>query len=164
MTWSDASKIIFGAAIGLVISLLQSWYAFRKAQRRSERLLRVQIPSLIQSIESLKNVYDEHQIINTTELPDLKFFGGTELAALPDHLAELVLSLDDSIKRAEMSRKIAISNLHVPGSPEFLAHQRVYGEYIHYAMDRLNAIKTSLQCPESPPFPKSVFSIHRWFK
>jgi hypothetical protein len=162
MTWSDAAKIIFGAAIGLIISLLQSWFAFRKTQKRSQKLLRVQIPRLSLAIESLKDVYIEHQWINTTELPGLNFLGGTELAALPDYLAEQVIDLDDSIKRAEMSRKIATSNLVSQDSQEFLVHMRVYGEYIQSAVDKLNTIKKYLQCPEFVSASNTVFPIRRW--
>jgi hypothetical protein len=125
MTWSDAIKIIFGAAIGLVISLCQGWFAFRRAQKRSEKLLLVQIPRLSRSMNSLKTCYLEHQVIITTELPSLNYFGSSELAALPVYLAELVIVLDDSIKRAEMSRKIATGNLANQESPELLIQSTI---------------------------------------
>lgn len=162
MTWSDAIKIIFGAAIGLVISLCQGWFAFRRAQKRSEKLLRVQIPRLSRSMESLKTVYLEHQTINTTELPSLNYFGSTELAALPVYLAELVIDLDDSIKRAEMSRKIATSNLANQGSQEFFVHQKVYGDCIRDTVDRLETIQKYLQCQQSVSVHDSVLRIRRW--
>jgi hypothetical protein len=149
MTLSDAAKIIFGAAIGLIISMLQNWFAFKKSQNRSERLLRVQIPRLLLYMESLKKFYVAHKGVNSTELPSLNFFGGTELAALPEHLAKQVLDLDDSIKRAEMCRKMATSNLDRQESPEFLVHQMAYGEYIQNAVDRLNTIQKHLQCPKT---------------
>ena len=149
MTWSDAIKIIFGAAIGLGISECQAWFSFRRAKKRSEKLLRVQIPRLLLSMKSLKTVYLEHQCINTTKLPSLNFIGSNEIAALPVRLAELVIDLDDSIKGAEMSRIIATSNFANQESPEFIAHNYAYGDYLQGAVDRLEAISKYLQCHNS---------------
>jgi hypothetical protein len=161
MTWSDAIKIIFGAAIGLVISLCQGWFAFRRAQKRSEKLLLVQIPRLSRSMNSLKTCYLEHQVIITTELPSLNYFGSSELAALPVYLAELVIVLDDSIKRAEMSRKIATGNLANQESPELLIHQKAYGEYIEHTVNQLEAIQRCLKSRQTHSIYNSILWIRR---
>jgi hypothetical protein len=162
MTWSDAMKIIFGAAIGLLISLCQGWVAFKRAQKRSEKLLRVLIPRLSLTMESLKTVYIDHQWINTTELPSLNYFGSAELAALPDNLAVLVIDLDDSIRRAEMSRKIATINFANQGSREFIVHQQAYGEYIQGAVSKLETIQKYMQSQQSASVQNSPWRIHRW--
>jgi hypothetical protein len=162
MTWSDAIKIIFGAAIGLSISLCQGWFALYRAQQRSEKLLRVQVPRLLRTMKSLRTVYLEHQVINTTVLPSLNFIGSNEIAALPMRLADLVIDLDDSIKGAEMSRIIATSNLSNQGSPEFLAHSYAYGEYIQNVVHRLEVMRKYLQCQHSVSVKDSVLRIRRW--
>jgi len=161
MTWSDALKIIFGAAIGLAISECQAWFSFRRAQKRSVELLRVQIPRLLLSMESLKTVYLKNQRISTTELPSLNFIGNNEIAALPARLAELVIDLDDSIKRAEMSRIIASSNLANQDSPEFMAHQFVYGDYLQGMVAKLEAISKYLQCQAFVSVQDSALRIRR---
>lgn len=163
MTWSDAIKIIFGAAIGLGISECQAWFSFRRAQKRSEKLLRVQIPRLLLSMKSLKTVHLEHQVIKSTELPSLNFIGSNEIAALPVRLAELVIDLDDLIKGAEMSRIIATSNFANHESPEFHSHNYAYGEYLQVTIDRLEAISEYLQSHNSVSIQNVLLAICRRF-
>jgi hypothetical protein len=154
MTWADALKIAFGAGLGLLISVGQAWFASRRGRKRAEKLLLIELPTIQKAVEALAG----KNIMPTTELPALSYFGVNELASLSDSVASQVYELDSALKRAEMSRKIASGYLEQQDAPEFKIHSTVYGACIDSALKAVKGLQTELGCQQVASADRSTAS------
>lgn len=136
MEWEDALKISFGAGLGLLISVAQSWVASLRAKKRAEKLLKLQLPEIKRTVESFAG----NNVISLTELPALSLLGTSELASLPGAVAANAHKLVAMLDKAERSRKIASGLLNNRTSPEFHVHAKVYAEYIEAARAPLDQL------------------------
>ncbi|MBI2784015.1 MAG: hypothetical protein HYX64_08090 [Gammaproteobacteria bacterium] len=141
MTWADAAKILFGAGLGLLISLGQAWLASERQRKRSEKLLLLELPTIQKIVEALAG----KTLMPTTELPCLTYFGVNELASLSDSIAPHVYALDSALTRAEISRKVASGYVNNQSSPEFMVHSTVYTNCIDAAQKAIEAIQANLK-------------------
>jgi hypothetical protein len=140
MEWPDIAKILFGAGLGLLVSLGQTWLTSVRRRKHAEKLLSVELPEIQRAVNALQG----KKIIPTAELPSLCFFGGNELIALPRATASHVYRLQNALIRAEMSRKIASEAIADQNSPLFTIHSTVYSEYIDSALEAMDDIRRTL--------------------
>lgn len=141
MEWIDALKILFGAVLGLVISQLQVFLTARRDRKRAEKMLRMELPTIRQVIDSFAN---SNRIIPLTELPTLQYVGSAELSALPAELATDVYNLIEALKRTEISRLQASTRLNNQDA-EFQVHAQVYWEYLHKAQKSIDKLMSDLK-------------------
>jgi hypothetical protein len=141
MEWIDALKILFGAVLGLVISQLQVCLTARRDRKRAEKMLRMELPTIRQVIDSFAN---SNRIIPLTELPTLQYVESAELSALPAELATDVYNLIEALKRTEISRLQASTRLNNQDA-EFQVHAQVYWEYLHKAQKSIDKLMSDLK-------------------
>src|ERR1035438_8621197 len=95
MKCSDFVKILFGAGLGLLVSMWQAWRTAVKERKRAEKLLALEFPAIQKAVDALYNALYEKKFISTTELPSFTFLGSSELIALPSFIAIHVWQLRD---------------------------------------------------------------------
>lgn len=140
MEWSDIAKILFGAGLGFVVAIAQTWLGDVRRKKRVIKLLSIQVPLVLGAFER----YLGGNAIPDTELPNLRFIGAAELLALPSHLARSIYCLQEILDRAEMSRKIAWELRQNKQAPEFIAHSRVLWGSIPVVISQLRKIEKDL--------------------
>ena len=140
MECSDIAKIVFGAALGLAISIGKDWLTELRVRRCSKKLLKIELPIVQIAVDS----FHGRNIMPTTELPTLRNLGAGDLIAFPDSLAAPVRQLQEALFRAEISRNIASKLLGNQNSPEFSVHSAVYTECMKSAKKALDEIRENL--------------------
>jgi hypothetical protein len=141
MTTEDILKIIFGAGLGLLISLLQTFLTSWRQKKKVEKLLLIELPAIDKFLTAMAG----KKMMPTTELPNFRYFGVNDMVFLSASIASNVYQLENALQSAEVSRKIASGYLDKQNSPEFLVHSTLYASCIDSAFNEINAINEKLK-------------------
>jgi hypothetical protein len=136
--------VIVGAMLGFGISMAVKWNEDRMEKNKSHFLLKTELAAIEKEI----NVWSSSpNVIPQQQIPHLKVSAQeSRLAKMNENVAKEAYQLEYALNKAEESRRIAAVLLDQQQTPEFLAHSKVYAEYLHLAKDHLYKIKKLLRC------------------
>jgi hypothetical protein len=138
MNINDALKVLFGACLGLIVSIFKDIISFYFRRHRAIVLLRLVLPAVLEEVDSLMQPDD--LIIPLVPLYQLHTFNTEHLLHLELHLAERVTRIIIALDRAENSRKAAADLLESQDNLRFTAHATAYRSWLEGARKELSEI------------------------
>lgn len=129
MEYSDIIKIGFGALLGLLISIGQTWLADFRRRRNIIKLLLIELPCIHHHIIA-SNIAYKNKLILERSIPVINFISPKDYVYLSIKTGSQVYELDRALKEAEYSRNICFKMLKDPECKEFKVHSHLYGKIL----------------------------------
>lgn len=145
MTFPDAIAIVFGAVLGLMIALAKDVIDHARGRRRVKRMLALQMPTILDSVNTLAKTLDK-RMISITELPLLDSIENEDIVCLDRVLASDVYKLRTLLRKAEEYRKGASSLLDSQQTSAFNLHALAYSDTLSMALTCATDIYKKLKC------------------